>query len=78
MKYAYWLHNIPGIGNAKIRNLYKNVTSAEEIYHMNLPELKKIQGLTEEDVKAIQKSQKKWDVDGEWFRLMEQGIGFVS
>ena len=78
MKYAYWLHNIPGIGNAKIRHLYEEAVSAEEIYHMSLPELKKVQGLTEEDVHSIQKSQKKWDVDKEWFSLLEQGIGFVS
>ncbi len=78
MKYAYWLHNIPGVGNAKIRHLYDEAVSAEEIYHMSLPELKKIQGLTEEDVHSIQKSQKKWDVDKEWFSLLEQGIGFVS
>ena len=78
MRYAYWLHNIPGIGNAKIRYLYDVAVSAEEIYHMNLPELKKIPGITEEDVRAIQKSQKKWDVEKEWFALLEQGIGFVS
>ncbi len=78
MKYAYWLHNVPGIGNGKIRHLYEEAVSAEEIYHMSLPQLKKIHGITEEDTKAIQKSQKKWDVDKEWFSLMEQGIGFVS
>ena len=78
MKYAYWLHNIPGIGNAKIRHLYETVSSAEEVYHMPLPQLKKINGLTEEDVKSICKSQRKWDVDEAWFSLMEKGIGFVS
>lgn len=78
MKYAYWLHNIPGIGNGKIRHMLEEAVRAEEIYHMPLPQLKKVHGLTEEDIKAIHKSQKKWDIDKEWFRLMEQGIGFVS
>ena len=78
MKYAYWLHNVPGIGNAKIRQMYETVGCAEEIFHLSLPQLKKLQGITEEDVKEIHRSQKKWDVDKEWFRLMEQGIGFVS
>ena len=78
MKYAYWLHNIPGFGNGKIRQLYKEVACAEELYEMALPQLKKINGITEEDVKEIHKSQKKWDVDKEWMKLMEQGIGFVS
>ena len=78
MKYAYWLHNIPGIGTAKIRRLYEEISCAEELYHMYLPQLKKIEGINKEDIMAIHKSQKKWDVDKEWFRLMEQGIGFVS
>ena len=78
MKHAYWLHNIPGIGNTKIRLLYKAASSAEEMYYMPLQQLKKVEGITEEDIKAIQKSKKKWDLDREWFRLMEQGIGFVS
>ena len=78
MKYAYWLHNVPGIGNAKIKQLYEVADSAEEIYHLSLPQLKKVHGITEEDIKAFQKSQKKWDVDKEWFQLLEQGIGFVS
>ena len=78
MRYSYWLHNVPGIGNAKIRSLFNAATSAEEIYHMSPALLKSIIGITEDDVKAIQKSQKKWDVDKEWLKLMEQGIGFVS
>ena len=78
MKYAYWLHNIPGFGNAKIRQLYEDIHCAEELYHMSLPDLKRLQGFTEEEIKTIHKSQKKWNVDKEWFRLMEQGIGFVS
>lgn len=78
MKYAYWLHNIPQIGNGKIRFLYEEAVCAEEIYHMPLSALKNIKGLTETDIKAIQTSKRKWDVDKEWFRLMEQGIGFVS
>lgn len=78
MKYAYWLHNIPGIGNGKIRQLYQSVHCAEEVYYMPLPQLRKLQGITEDDIKLIHKYQKKWDVDKEWFRLMEQGIGFVS
>ena len=78
MKYAYWLHNVPGLGNGKIHQLYQAVSSAEEIYHLPLQQLKKIKGITEEDVSSIQKRQKKWDIDKKWFQLLEQGIGFVS
>ena len=51
MKYAYWLHNIPGFGNGKIRQLYKEVVCAEELYEMALPQLRKIGCFTEEDIK---------------------------
>ena len=78
MKYSYWLHNIPEMTNAKIRRLYKAASSAEEIYHMSPNLLKSITGITEDDVESIHKSQKKWEVDKEWFNLMERGIGFVS
>ena len=78
MRYSYWLHNVQGLGNAKIRCLYQVASTAEEIYHMSPALMKSISGISEEDVKSIQKSQKKWDVDKEWFALMEKGIGFVS
>ena len=78
MKYAYWLANIPGIGNAKIRYLYEEAHCAKEIYELPLSQLKKISGLTEEDVRRISASRREWNVDKEWFLLMEQGIGFVS
>ena len=78
MKYAYWLHNIPGFGNAKIRSLYHEVGSAEELYHLPLAQIKSLMGIREEEAKLIHASQRKWDVDKEWFHLMEQGIGFVS
>jgi len=78
MKYAYWLDNIPELSKAKIRLLYEKASSAEEIYYMLPAQLKKIAGITEEDIKAIQKSHRIWDVDQSWFSLMEKGIGFVA
>lgn len=78
MKYAYWLANVPGINPAKIQALYQVGSCAEEIYGMTWSQLKKIEGLHEDDAKAIHKSHREWDVDEKWFSLMEQGIGFVS
>ena len=78
MKYAYWLHNVPRIGNIKIQQLLLETNGAEEIYGLDSHQLKKIGRLTEADVKAIEESKQKWDVDKEWFKLIEQGIGFVS
>lgn len=78
MRYAYWLDHIPEIGAGKIRHLYKEVPTAEEIYHLPKSQLEKIAGLKPEDVDAIENSRKCWDVEKEWFHLMEKGIGFVS
>ena len=78
MKYAYWLANIPGIGNAKIRHMYEEAVCAQEIYELPLSQLKKIEGLTEADIKSIHASKLHWELDKQWFDLMEQGIGFVS
>ena len=78
MKYSYWLANIDGIGNAKIRYMLEDVSCAREIYELPLTQLKQIDGLTEQDIKNICQSRKRWNVDKEWFSLMEQGIGFVS
>ena len=78
MKYAYWLDNIPELSKAKIRLLYEEISSAREIYYLMPAQLKKITGITEEDIRIIQKSKKTWEIEQNWFSLMEKGIGFVS
>ena len=78
MKYAYWLANIPKINSTKIELLYECASCAEEIYRLSYGELNKIAGLTEADAKAIYLSKREWNLDKQWFSLMERGIGFVS
>ena len=78
MKYAYWLANVPGMTASKIQCLYEYLGSAAEIYETNWAHLKKIEGLTEEDARNIHKRKREWELDKEWFSLMERGIGFVS
>jgi len=78
MKYAYWLSSIPGLGHSRIHFILEHVSCAQELYELPLSQLKKIEGLTEEEVKNIHKHRMHWDLDKEWLSLMEQGIGFVS
>ena len=78
MKYSYWLSNIQGFGTAKKRFLWEEGISAEELYYMSYTKLKKMEGITEEEAKRIHQSKNKWNLDKEWFELMEKGIGFVS
>lgn len=78
MKYAYWLASMENITLAKKRLLWKNKILAEELYHTPYSKLKAIEGLSEEDAKIIHRSRKVWDLEKEWFTLIEKGIGFVS
>lgn len=77
MKYNYWLANVQGLSRGKLCYLHEKEISAEEIYHMPLQKVRLIDGISEEEAKAISKSRRSWDVDRKWLELMEQGIGFV-
>lgn len=78
MKYSYWLSNIPGIGNGKIRCLLSECKTAEEIYGASYDRLSGITGITKQDVETICESINTWNLDEEWMKLMETGVGFVS
>ena len=78
MKYAYWLNNVPGIGSVKIQNLLEEVSCAQELFELPLAQLRNLKSVSEEDLKVIHKSRREWELDKEWFSLMEKGIGFVS
>ena len=77
MKYAYWLSNIRGISKRKVRCLLQQGYHAIQIYEASEKELALMQ-FTEEEQTNIIESKKNWDVNKEWFSLMEKGIGFVS
>ena len=78
MEYALWLSNIPGIGNAAIRRLTQEGQTAKEIYGMSERRLRSISGITEENIRQIEKSRREWNLQKEWTKLAQRGIGFVS
>ena len=78
MKYAYWLSNISGMTQAKIRCLLEKTQSAEEIYGLSEQEIGKINGIPSKLLDAIMESKKHWDIEKQWFELMAKGIGMVS
>ncbi len=77
-RYAYWLSNVKGLTAHKILKLLKACGTAEEIYGMSENLLAKVEDLQEKDRESILKGRKNWDLDKEWGRLQEKGIGFVS
>ena len=78
MRYAYWLANVRGVGNVKKHYLTEMVGDARTLYEMPFGELKQLDGLTEEEFKALTSSRRSWNPDQEWMHLVESGIGFVS
>ena len=78
MKYAYWLSNIPGIGSGKLRYLTENGYTAYEIYGMSHEKLIEIEGISKKDADNIAETRRNWEIEAEWMKLMEQGVGFVS
>lgn len=78
MKYQYWLANIKGMTGSKINLLLTHFGSAEEIYFVSEAQLLTLKGLSGEDVHTIIESKKSWDIDGEFWKLTELGVGFVT
>lgn len=52
-KYWYWINNIEGIGNIKIRKLLEIANNPKEIFNLNEKELEKMIFLNEKDRKNI-------------------------
>lgn len=82
MRYQYWLaklkENKNGIGNVKIRCLYEVAGAAEEIYKMSEKAYTHIEGITNAEIAYIIDSKLKWDLNKEWEKFQELGIGFVT
>ena len=78
MKYAYWLHNIKGMTNSKIRILMQVCENAKEIYSLSYESLKKIEGLQAKDAFSIYESKHNEDIDKKWMEFVETGCSFVS
>ena len=76
--YAYWLANIRGMTAAKIKKIRQVCPSAEELYGLSEGTLSRVEGIGREDVDAILESRKNWNLEKEWMKLQERGIGFVS
>lgn len=78
MKFAYWLSNVHGIGAGKLSFLSQSGYKASDIYGMSHERLLALKGITPKDAAEIEQSKTGWNLDGEWIKLMEQGIGFIS
>lgn len=81
LPYAYWLHNIKGVGNKGIRKLLSKASLPSELFSMTKERMLKLY-LEEEKLftlKALQHiwaSREEWNVEQRYMPLKEKGVGF--
>ncbi|MCM1105646.1 MAG: DNA-processing protein DprA [Blautia sp.] len=76
--YGLWFSNISGITPCKRQLILESCASAEELYGLSDAALRRLPGLEEADKERILESRRKWNLEGEWMKLKERGIGFVT
>ncbi len=74
-KYAYWLHNVPGIGNKTAVMLLKRLKNAKEIYTMCKDRGKGI--LSEKQWISMQETKQYWNVKEAYEKMQQKGIAMV-
>lgn len=77
MNYAYWLSNIPGIGNVTIQKLLLQAGCAKELYFMTEKQLHSLAWIGEKEIESLIESR-KLDSAKEYDKLEQKGMRFVS
>ncbi len=77
MNYAYWLANIPGIGNRTIQRLLAQAGSARELYFLEEKGLRALKGFREKEIRAIVESRGK-ETEPAYQTMLAKGISFLS
>ncbi len=81
MPYAYWLHNIKGVGNKGIRKLLKEALKPSRLFQMTKEQMLEAYVIrekvfTEKAVCHIVQSREEWDVMGRYEKMKRKGIDF--
>ncbi len=77
-KYQYWMKNIPGIGNKKLKKLVEYCGSAQEVYGLTKRQLQKVEGIRACDAEAIAESRNHFDLEKNVQILRETGISMIT
>ncbi len=75
-KYAYWLCNVPGVGDKTIMRLLGRFGSAQAVYEADEGKCKDL--LSPRQAQSLRTARKAWDLEGEYQKLAKQGISFTS
>ena len=73
-KFWFWLNNIEGIGNTKIRILLESFHTPMNIYYADKSLLESIPGITPKDVENIWNKDNKKHLEELYIRCEEKGI----
>lgn len=75
--YWYWVNNIVGISNAKLKNLFAVFDTPEEIYKASDRLLESVKDIRQTDIATIKESRKDDYVYRQYSDLERQGIRFT-
>ncbi len=75
--YDYWLA-AAGISDRKKTLLRAYMKSAREVYYIEETHLHQFRFLNEKDCNTMIQAKKTWDLQGEYEKMQEQGIRFVT
>lgn len=73
--YYYWLHNVPGIGRGTFQKILKYM-SPKEMYLSDIENADCF--LTKKQKEGIKNGKKNWDIQKEWEKLQNRGIGVLG
>ena len=86
-KYEYWLYQTNPLRRSRMIRMTEQGISPKELYEMKEAELKKLwrsicqngqESVTERDIALILESRRTFDMQGEYEKLHEKGIEFIS
>ena len=86
-KYEYWLYQTNPLRRSRMIRMMERGISPKDLYEMKEEELKKLwrsicqngqESVTERDIALILESRRTFDLQGEYAKLQEKGITFVS
>lgn len=74
--YLYWLHNVPGVGDVKMRRLLNALGNAEAVYYANDKQLLTI--LKKKEVQDMRDFSQKWKVREAYQKMTDKGVLMMS
>ena len=76
-RYAYWLANA-GLTAHQLFKWKETGMCAQELYGLSETALDKMKVFTQKEKEKLIEAKRGWNLEKQWIRLQEEGVGFVS